>query len=72
MRKRYNFLPFRKFNIITFPKVGCTQIIKYCSFNKDMKDHQHSWESNFCSKYETIHKCAKQSFEENYELEYII
>ncbi len=42
-------------SIITFPKCGCTQLIKIC---KDIPSHNHSYTHNKCSIYGNIHKCG--------------
>lgn len=55
----YCFCIDNKFNIISIPKCGCTQIIKYISqylgiFNL----HEHSFTHNYCNKHRNIHRCG--------------
>lgn len=49
-----------KFNLIAFPKCGCTQIIKICTeINNTFKSHNHSYKHNKCDKHLTIHACGR-------------
>jgi hypothetical protein len=67
----YNLI-FKNFNIITFPKVGCTQIIKLCTDTEEYKNHKHSFENNKCSRYGNIHNCGLSVKSENPNLEYLV
>lgn len=57
----YCFCINNKFNIITFPKHGCTQIIKYISQYLNIFDsHEHSFKTNNCNKFNSIHACGSR------------
>ena len=59
----YSFCIDNKFNIISIPKCGCTQIIKYISQYLDIfNSHQHSFTTNHCNKHGTIHSCGKSLY----------
>lgn len=65
----YSFCIDNKFNIISIPKCGCTQIIKYISqylgfFNL----HQHSFTNNVCNKNRNIHACGHSIYSYNKNL----
>ena len=58
----YIFNIKNKFNILTFPKHGCTQIIKIVSeINNIFHLHNHSYNTNDCSVYGTIHNCGQNN-----------
>ena len=58
----YSFIIENKFNLITFPKHGCTQIIKIISELYGYFDiHQHSYDTNFCKKHNNIHTCGSSN-----------
>jgi hypothetical protein len=54
-------LQYKNKNIICFPKTGCTTIIKLCTNTKEFEKHCHTFESNKCNKWGTIHKCGTKS-----------
>ena len=65
----WKILKPNKFNIITFPKHGCTQIIKYVSeINGYFKNHNHSYFTNNCNQFGHIHNCGKKNFSYNQDL----
>jgi hypothetical protein len=54
------FLNNNNYNIVTFPKVGCTFLIKLCTISKkEYENHGHNFENNFCKKNKTIHNCGR-------------
>jgi len=58
-----------KFNIVTFPKCGCTQICKWASeCNGYFDKHCHSYSNNVCSVYGSIHACGRRNYSFNKEL----
>ena len=57
-------LNYKNTNIITFPKCGCTMVIKLCTNTLDFKNHNHDFKHNQCSLFGNIHNCGHQSFEE--------
>jgi hypothetical protein len=62
----YSFNIENKFNLISFPKLGCTQVIKYVSDYLDyFSDHQHSYSNNNCKEFENIHNCGAKNFKLN-------
>ena len=63
---------YKGFNVVAFPKVGCTQIIKLCTNTDKYKKHEHSFDSNDCSKYGSIHGCARQQEKEDPSLPYLV
>lgn len=67
----YSFV-YKDFNIIAFPKAGCTQIIKLCTNTDKYKKHAHSFDSNDCAKHGTIHDCATQQRNEDPSLPYLV
>lgn len=67
----YSFV-YKGFNVVAFPKAGCTQIIKLCTDTDQYKNHEHSFDSNDCAKYGTIHGCATQQRNEDPGLPYLV
>lgn len=65
-------LKYKNKNIICFPKTGCTTIIKLCTNTKEYEKHKHTFESNKCSKWGTIHKCGSRNKKYDIHLETII
>lgn len=62
----YCFCIDNKFNIISIPKNGCTQIIKYISQYLNIFDlHEHSFTTNNCNKYNNIHTCGSRMYSYN-------
>jgi len=54
-----------KFNIVTTQKIGCTSLCKYVSeWLGIFEEHNHSYNTNHCSKHKYIHNCMskKMSF----------
>ena len=68
----YYSLIFKDYNVISFPKVGCTQVIKYCTDLEQYADHGHSYTSNTCLKNSTIHNCGAVLRSENKNFKYLI
>ena len=65
----YYFNIRNKFNLITFPKHGCTQICKYVSeLNGYFDKHNHSYKHNKCDMYKKIHKCGVKMSDYNISL----
>lgn len=65
-------LEYKDKNIITFPKCGCTSIIKICTNNENFKNHMHSFEHNKCLINQNIHTCGFVNSYEGNELEKIV
>ena len=55
-------LNYKDVNIITFPNVGCTFIIKVCQDIEQFKHHNHSYKHNRCDIHQYTHKCAMMSY----------
>ncbi len=56
----YCFCIQNKFNIVTFPKCGCTQICKWASeCNGYFDEHSHSYSNSRCSIHENVHACGQ-------------
>ena len=68
----YYSLLFKEYNVISFPKTGCTQVIKYCTDLEQYVDHGHSYTSNTCLKNGTIHNCGNVLRSENETFKYLI
>lgn len=58
-------LNFKNYNILSFPKCGCTTLIKLCSDIEKFKHHNHSYEHNNCDIYKKIHVCSYKTFKYN-------
>ena len=58
-----------KFNIVTFPKCGCTQICKWASeCNGYFDEHRHSYSNSRCPVYENVHACGQINYSFHEEL----
>jgi len=50
------------YNILAFPKVGCTFLIKLCTIgNIKYKNHGHKYQTNQCKKHKNIHQCGNKN-----------
>lgn len=60
--KIYKLNVRNKFNILTLPKQGCTQIgIIISDINGYFDNHGHSWENGFCDTNQNIHNCMDRN-----------
>jgi hypothetical protein len=64
-------LNYKNKNIMSFPKCGCTQIIKLCTNTSIFIGHNHDFNHNNCSIHSNIHQCGTRSKKENKAHEYI-
>lgn len=65
-------LNYSGYNIVSFPKCGCTQIIKLCTDTPEYSHFNHDYNHNKCSVYGTIHNCGNALRKEDPSLEYLL
>lgn len=65
-------LNYSGYNIVAFPKCGCTQIIKLCTDTPEYSHMNHGYNHNKCSVHGTIHNCGNALRKEDPSLEYLL